>query len=284
MARSGGKTMRKPSKLLFACAVVTLNLAACSSGGPGDAPAPAPGSPPPPPPPPPPAALTLEGLYAGTAGSDIFTQLVLENGALWSVYSRPTQTAQIVYGVVQANGTPSNGSYADANARDYFWDGTTALTTPRTISASYNAAGAFNGTATANANPANVANFTTTKVSSTTFNYDQAANVANLVGTWTGPTPAGSAVGQGATTMTFLASGSVTGTTSGCGFTGTATPRPGGKNVFDVALNFAAPCQVFTGAVTGVAYHFPLSGTVQRITVAVQNATRDNGIGFFATK
>ncbi|HQR72847.1 MAG TPA: hypothetical protein PLE54_19785 [Burkholderiaceae bacterium] len=219
--RERGLSMSKVNKVLFACAVATASLAACSGGGPSSGPTPAPAPTPVPPPPPTPtpappaippapspsptptpvpAPTAQEGLFLGTTGNGDYLEVFITYGdRLYATYSRPTAPPtggpSTSYGGAQANGTLTGGSsYAATDGRDYPLG---AATRSGTLSASFNAStGAFQGSATYGTD---TLSFTTTKAPTTVYNisttqFTQPSDVINqFIGTWSGLTQYGAA-------------------------------------------------------------------------------------------
>jgi hypothetical protein len=258
----------KQMTTVAAAVSIAVVLSACGGGG-DSAPAPTP--------PPPPTIPAPEGAYAGTTSTDFELQTVhLENGSIWGTYGRTVNGVFFVYGLVQANGTYNNGSYASSDVRDYFYDGSV---TAGTLSASYTAGGTFNGSVTS---PAGALTFVTNVPASTTYDYNRAANLASIAGTWTGSTLDGAG-----TVVSITAAGAVTGSSSGCAFTGSIAPRATGKNVFNATVTFAnvAACALPGGTATGIAINYPIANsTKSELVVAIQDATRTLGDAFIATR
>lgn len=70
-------------------------------------------------------------------------------------------------------------------------------------------------------------------------------------------------------TLNIGPSGSFTGSTGGCSFSGTTTTRASGKNVFDIALTFgAAPCRQPNHAMSGIALSYPVAGGKRQLVIA----------------
>jgi hypothetical protein len=86
--------------------------------------------------------------------------------------------------------------------------------------------------------------------------------------------------------VTISTAGAISGTSAGCLFTGTATPRASGKNIFNVSITFgAAPCALAGQTATGIAIDYAITGTNQtQLIVAVQDSTKQYGSMFFARK
>jgi len=86
-----------------------------------------------------------------------------------------------------------------------------------------------------------------------------------------------------AATVAINNAGAITGSSGGCSFTGTATPRASGKNVFDVSITFgAAPCVLPSQTVTGIALDYITTGNQTQLLVSVVNSAKTAGTMFFA--
>lgn len=191
--------------------------------------------------PPPVAKLTsAEGFWSGKAstGYDVAVA-VLDNGDTWGVYSRDG----VIHGAVHGTTTSADGRLHGSGAQ-FDLDANTVAS--RTYEGAYTAQkdiriwfafDAFSGTYS----PA----------------YEQPATLAQLAGTYRGV-----GVSTGSDQMPVTLSISPTGAVAtepmqGCTAQGSAAPRPGGKNVFDLRLAFAGDaCALGHGAIaTGVAYY-----------------------------
>jgi hypothetical protein len=63
--------------------------------------------------------------------------------------------------------------------------------------------------------------------------------------------------------------------------------RPGGKNVFGVTATLGgASCRAnLIGTVSGIALHYPISGTAQsQLVIGVVNTARSAGLGMFGNR
>ncbi|HEX7644884.1 MAG TPA: hypothetical protein VF472_22000 [Burkholderiaceae bacterium] len=92
--------------------------------------------------------------------------------------------------------------------------------------------------------------FSLVPYSTASYVYSTPANLSQVAGTWSGSLLDGETA-----TLAISGSGSLSGaSSSGCGFMGTAVPRPSGKNVFNVSLTFGAgPCALPGQTVAGIA-------------------------------
>jgi hypothetical protein len=111
--------------------------------------------------------------------------------------------------------------------------------------------------------------------------YNNAANLATLTGTYSGVYTYGGAP----VTMTLSATGAISGTSTNCAISGTATPRASGKNVFNVSLTLTgANCTpAGVGSASGIAVLNPENG-LTRLYVAGLNATGSNGFFWVGTR
>jgi hypothetical protein len=263
------------AKSLFAACIAALGLAACGDDAPGNT-----DSPPPPPPPP---QLRLEGLYSGVITQPDYnlSLVVLNDATLWGVYSSRA-AIPVAFGVLQGAGVRNDatGNYVGSpDSRNYYFDGAEG---DGQILGSYTATDAFTGFVPGVPPPILPAPwaFSTSRVAATTYDYNSAAQLSAIVAEWALVTP------RGESNMTILPTGVVGGSVAGCQVSGSFIPRPGGKNVFIANLEFGPPlplavCDII-GPASGIAVVTLASATRRQLMVAVQNAARTRGVGFFA--
>jgi hypothetical protein len=227
-------------------------------GGGGDSPAPAPAPTPAPTP-----KVSAEGFWQGTSSTGYsVVGVVLENGEYWFIYS----LNNFISGVVQGSGQSSNGSFTSTNAVDLNVDGSILA---GSVSGSYRVNQSFSGTGSGTGG-----SFTF----SLTYDpsYDRPASQSAVAGTWAArisPTQTLS--------VTVGSNGVLTGSFNGCSLSGSFTPRPSGKNVYQVTYTLgSAPCVLpgttFSGV--GVFTTNPTGG--QRIVTATANAARNGALMF----
>ena len=219
-------------------------------------------------------AVAAEGVYGGTltgSRSSAFNLLVLENGEAWSIYGTQSATVFGVAGFVQGSGSSSNGSYSSANAKDFGFSPAVA----RSINATYNA------TAKTISGTTGSVTFTGGPIAGTLYNYDTAASLSSVVGSWGTTSLTGESVA-----LTVTATGAFTATSGlGCKFSGTVTPRPSGKNVYNVAITFgASPCALAGQSANGIALVYPLASGRSQLLVAAVDSTRTYGAAVFGTR
>lgn len=255
-------------------AAITFSvLTACGGGGGGGD-----SSTPTPTPTPIPTIAAAEGVFVGTiAGStnNAFNLLVLENGDFWTLYGRQLPTAFRVAGIVQGAGTSSNGSFTSSNAKDFGL--VPAINT--TVSATYNpTAQTISGTLSSTVG--NVT-FTGGPLTNSTYNYATPATLSSITGAWTTTSTSGENVAINvAASGAFTAIGS-----SGCGFSGTVTPRASGKNVFNTSMTFGpAPCGLPGQTASGIAIVYPLTTGITQVIFAQVDATRSFGSAAFGVR
>ena len=215
---------------------------------------------------------TAEGLWKGTTSdSRTVTGLVFENGTFYVFYSSPNNASTIA-GVVQGTGTSNNGNFSSSNAKDFNLEDASLVS--GTVSASYTARQSLNGSISYV--PSGSRTFTT----SFNANYDVTPLLSSLAGTFTGQIAFSLSIENA--TVIIDSSGVLTGTAaSGCGVTGTVTPRTKG-NAFTVSLTTgAAPCSLANQSFTGIAY---FDSANKRLYAATANTVRTDGIIFGGTK
>src|ERR1700680_1841225 len=111
--------------------------------------------------------------------------------------------------MVTAQGSSANGTYT-ASVTDY---GNTGVINSGSISATYVAATSLNGSLTENGT---AITFTGASEPASSFTYNTSASVSAITGTWTGTLLDGMN-----TTVTINSNGTVSGSSSGCSFSGT---------------------------------------------------------------
>jgi hypothetical protein len=226
---------------------------------------------------------TIQAVYEGTFSGGTFDGLahqtfVLDNYQVYAFYGFPIN-GLVATGFLQGDGTLSNGSFSSNNLKDFSVTGTVQS---GTLSASYNQGVSLNGSITSGPT---TSTFTGVPLKSSQYNFNTAANPANISGTWSVKDMNADDV-----TVTIAANGTLNGTFSTgpsatCSFSGTMTPRASGKNVFDLALTFgSAPCALATVQISGVAIEYRLPNGKQQFIVAGTDTTRTTGAAFLGTR
>jgi hypothetical protein len=237
----------------FAALGLTVLLAACGGGG-DSSPAPAP-------------TTTAEGFWGGTASTGVSVALaILENGETWGVYTSSGSIVGALYGNTTSSGTTLSGSGKDFNIPS------------RTVSsASYS--GTFTAKSTMNVTTSAGGSFSGIYDTA----YDQPASLAAVTGTFSGVGVSGTSPVQ-AVSVAISPPGAITVPASlGCSAAGTATPRPSGKNIFNVTVTFTGSnCALGNGASTsGVAYY---DAATRRVLVMAMNAAKSDGFIYLGQK
>lgn len=223
-------------------------------------------------PPPPPPAPSAVGLWNGTtANGRTIGGLVLDDGTFWFLYTSIVNPSAAA-GLVQGNYTAVSGSFTSSNAVDFNLEGLGILNS--SIDGTYVVKQTLSGTI---AHQAGQTTFTTTYDP----DYELTPDLNLLAGTYTGVVATNETV-----TVTVLASGSLFGSsTSGCTFTGTASPQASG-NAYNVTIKLGAseafqPGVCSSDTVNGVAY---FDAPTKRLHSAALNSTRTSGFIFIGTK
>lgn len=209
--------MKAMIKATIAIAALTT-LAACGGGGDDDG-----GNP-------------VEGFWKGTTSNGANAAVViLENGDAWGIY---TQGGRVVGAV---NGTASaSGNSFTASGLDYSFDDGLIYRS------------SYSGSIT----PQSRITATSSLGVSVSLGYDgaynRAANLAELAGSYAVFGRSGGGYTNGAP-MTIAPDGAISVSDRGCSATGRATPRPSGKNVFNITVTFSGVCYISSAPITGIA-------------------------------
>lgn len=218
---------------------------------------------------------SAQGAYIGTVsdGREHDT-IVLENDQFYAIYGHTVSGAFAVSGFLQGNGTSNNGSFSSPDVLDSTSSG---LRLSGSLSATYVPGVSLNGTLTESAG---AVSFTSAPIVSTVFNYNAAANLADIAGAWNLTSLRGYA-----TTLNISATGAISGNSVGCIFSGSVTPRASGKNVFDVALTFgASPCVLPGLSVKGIVIDYLLTSGKRQLIIATVDQSHTNSASFFGIR
>src|SRR6266403_118851 len=191
-----------------------------------------------------------QGVYSGTTTSGYtFSTIVLPTDKFYAIYGTVSGNTLLLTGLVTGQGTSGNGTYT-ASVTDFTHTG---------------AISSGNLTESGNA-----ITFTGTAEPASSFTYNTSASLSAITGTWTGTLLDGMS-----TTGTINSNGSVSGSSSGCSFSGTVAPNSSNKNFFDVSLTFGpSPCSLPNQTATGIAVEYLLSdGVTHQLLVAVTVGT-----------
>ncbi len=219
---------------------------------------------------------TAEGVYQGATSSGWqFDAIVLEDGSLWSIYGTQLNGGLAVTGLFTGSGSSNNGSYT-ATTNDFPAPGSTG--TPGTLVANYVTGSTMNGTIQ---EPNQTVTFNGSVRVASTYDYNTSANPSAVSGSWSGKLLDGESA-----TITVSSSGAISGASSGgCAFTGSITPRPSGKNVYNVTLNFGgSPCFAANASANGIALLYPISGGLTQLVAAAVDGNGTAATAFFAQR
>ncbi|HEV8553678.1 MAG TPA: hypothetical protein VGR65_09895 [Casimicrobiaceae bacterium] len=210
-----------------------------------------------------PPASTAEGFWTGT-NADL-TAIVLDDGTFY-LFSSSSSSVDVVLGTA----IYTDGQFNSSNAIDINFSALGITNTNATISGTYVPRSSLDGVITS-------AFGTVTFTSTYDSTYEQPTSLSAAAGTYSGV--ALTTAGGGNVVITFTAAGAFSGTTIGCSFAGTLTPR-GGVNVFNLSITFqGGVCG--TSTLTGIAGYDPVSG---QLVVIAPNATRTSVFLVSATK
>ena len=200
-----------------------------------------------------------QGAYIGTTSTgETFESIILPNSTFYALYGTSSGQIFTVDGMMTGSGSYSNGKYT-ANVTDYYYAGNVYT---GTVSATYVQGASVSGTVSETGNAP--VTFTGTVMPATQFNFNTAAQLSDISGSWTGYL-----FGNALASVTISASGTFTGSTQGCAFSGTITPDPSAENFFDFTIKYgAAPCELANQSQSGIAVEYLLSGGATRQLVA----------------
>lgn len=220
---------------------------------------------------------SLQGGYSavannGTSGSAV----ILEDGSVWSIGGVESGGVLLIHSLIQGTVNLSGASATSNNLRVYDFESRT--TTEAAFSGTLASSGVISGSVTASGtNPVSVA---LTPAASADFDYDMPATLSAIAGTWTGGFST-----DDSGSISISSGGTISSVTDiGCTITGSVTPRPSGKNVYNVSVAFGpAPCALPNGSATGIAVIIG-SGDEERLTVGVTTADRSLGAAFVGSR
>jgi hypothetical protein len=215
-----------------------------------------------------------QGVYSGTVSSGFsFSTIVLPNDKFYAIYGTNSGDALLLFGLVTGQGTSGNGTYT-ASVTDYLHTGSI---NNGSISATYVAATSLNGSLTENGT---AITFIGTSEPTSSFNFNTSASLSAITGTWSGTLLDGMT-----TTATISSNGTVSGSSSGCSFSGTVVPDSSNKNFFDVSLTFGpSPCSLPNQTATGIGVEYLLPDSVTHQLLAAVTTGTSFGTVFAAVR
>jgi len=215
-----------------------------------------------------------EGVYEGTSSTGMyFNTIILENNLFYTIYGGISGGAFLVNGFFTGTGQAKNGSFTATDVRDFDTNGLDNIVT---LNATYIPGQNFNGST---ANGTSTATFTSAPPANTTYNYNTAANLSNIVGTWTMTSLTGDEV-----SVDIAANGNYTASydNGNCDFEGRVSPRASGKNVFDFSVTGGGgasgfACDIVVPGTAAHAVEFLLPGGQRQLLIAGTDEIRENG-------
>jgi hypothetical protein len=220
-----------------------------------------------------PTPAIVQGFYTGSltgSTSSQFQLLALENGDVWSLYGNPSGSTFAVRGFVQGPTTRSGSAVSSNAIKDFgFNPAPTGVLTATATTAAVSGTLAFNGSSFS---------FSGTPPAASAYDYNRAANLAEIAGAWTLTGLDGTI-----TSVNIASNGSFTGSSGACTISGTMSVRPSGKNVFNVSVAYGgAPCATPGTVATGIAVTYLLTNsTTRELVVAGVNSARTAGNAYF---
>jgi hypothetical protein len=194
--------------------------------------------------------------------------MILPNDQVYGIYATANGNQLLLDGMIVGQGTMNSSSYT-ASVTDIPYMGSVKS---GTFSASNFSGGSMDGTLTEGGT---VTTFYAPSVMGSIWDYgatfQSPALLSAISGSWTGTLLDGMT-----TTVTISSTGGVTGSSSGCSFTGTIVPDSSKTNFFDVSLTFGGnPCAFPNKTATGIGVDYLLSDNVTNqflVAVTVGNS------------
>lgn len=256
--------MTTKNQLTFAAVAVVGFLAGCGGGG-SDAPST--------------SAATAEGAYSGaitnSTTASAFSAVVLDDGQVWALYGNNVGGSLLVLGLLQGQGASNNGAFTSTTIKDFGASPVVSMSLNATYVAGASVVGAFTTARGASIGINGIA------IPPANFNYNSAASLVNVMGNWNMSSTSGNAIA-----LNIAASGAFTGTaTGGCTLSGSLSPRPSGKNVYNVQMTIGpAPCALpgFTGG--GIGIYSTLANGSHQLILASVDSSRTYGSASFGTR
>lgn len=224
---------------------------------------------------------TAAGLYSGTltsdpAGATDFESIVLDDGSFWTLYGQAGVSAFAVQGFARGNGISTEGVFTSVTGTDF------GFTPPGAVSleGDYDTgAGTFAGSYT-------TVSGTTTFAGGpldNSYDFTAAADLAMLVGAWDVQDADGVLY-----TLDVAVDGTFDFTEQGGGCTGSGdfAPHGGGRNVFDVSMDFdnVVECTDAGGSASGIALAYTVAGMATDQLLAAVNDAETFGMALFGTR
>lgn len=222
------------------------------------------------------SALAAQGVYQGTTSAGAaFETVVLDDGSYYTLAGSQVGSTFIVYDLLQGLGSSNGSAFSSSDLRDFTYTGQTLV---GTLSATVSPGVSISGNLT---DGGASETFSGAAPPNSTYDYNAPADLSAIDGNWTMSSLQGAS-----TAVTINMNGTFTGSSQGCSFNGTLTPRASGKNVFDVAVQFGpAPCVLANQSANGIALSYLLANaTTRQLLVAAVDPTRTYGTVLFGQR
>lgn len=219
-----------------------------------------------------------DGVYSGIASSgDTFWAMILPNNAVYGIYATANGSQLLLDGMIFGQGTMNSSTYT-ASVTDLPYAGSVKS---GTFSASGFSGASMDGTLTEGGT---VTTVDAVSVMGSIWDYgaifQSPALLSAISGSWTGTLLDGMT-----TTVTISSTGGLTGSSSGCSFTGTIVPDSSKTNFFDVSLSFGgSPCAFPNQTATGIGVDYLLSDNVTNQFLVVVTVGNSAGTVFAAER
>jgi hypothetical protein len=252
------------SKLAFAALAVAGFLSGCGGGG-SAAPAAT-------------ASTTAEGTYSGSitnsTTASAFSTVVLEDGQVWAMYGNNVGGQLVVLGIIEGQGASNNGTFTSTTIKDF--GASPAIS--GSLNATYVTGASLTGTITAGGGTFGIKG---TAIPAATYDYNTPASLGSVVGNWNMSSTSGNSIA-----LNIAANGTFTGTATGaCSLSGSVTPRPSGKNIFNVQMTIGpAPCALAGWTGGGIAIYTALANGTHQFILATVDSSRTYGSAAFGTR
>jgi hypothetical protein len=204
-------------------------------------------------PPGPALPATAEGIWfqPQNADSPALYGIVLDTGRYYFLYAAVSANPPVVSGFLQGRGTSVDGTFSAPAGEDANCGAASIV--PAALYGQYASRATLDATLSTFGGPVPL-NL------SYQSEYENPVSLATLAGTYSGI--ANCLKGGDLQTLTIDAGGAISGSTSGCTFTGTAHPH-GGVDAMDVSITFAGTgCALNTSTLSGIAFYDAPSGTL----------------------
>lgn len=248
------------SKFVFTAVAASFLVSGCGGGGNNNGRNNTPASP---------VAANVQGSYEGTVSdgerSTDFQLLILEDGTYFALSGTNSEGTFFSDSLIQGSGTETSSSKFTSSNYLNFAESPPPI--PGNIELTFGADKIVSGAINITSNDPETLTLTGRPISSTTYDYNAAAKLSDISGSWLLTSLYEFSAGVA---LEINADGSYTGADQvGCTFSGNFVPRSSGKNVFNVTVVVgAAPCILPGATYSGVAVRSFSSSGSQQLQVA----------------